>query len=106
MELGLSRAGGPQSGTKLGAQVCRARAVPPPVGSRWHQRAQALSRGQVQIDCPPSASVGPARGPMRTVRQTSARRPEPSTWALTTQQRPLPPGCLHQPRVVCWASVN
>ena len=90
LELGLSRAGGPQLGTKLGTQVCRARAVPPPVGSRWHQRAQALSRGQVQVYCPPSTSAGPPRGPMRTARQTSARRPEPSPWALTTQQRPLP----------------
>lgn len=101
LELGLSRAWGPQSGTKLGTQVCRARAVPPAVGSRWHQRAQALSRGQVQVYCAPSTSVGPPRGPVSTVRQASARLPEPSTWVRTTQQRPLPLGCLHQPRVLC-----
>ena len=44
----------------------------------------------------PRPGVGPPRCPMRTVRQASARGPEPSTWVLTMQQRP-PPARLSPP---------
>lgn len=87
LELGLSRAGGPQSGTTWarrsaghGARVREA--VPPTVGSRWRQRALALGRDQVQITAPPTWCWAPS---------LPCEGSEAGNWALTMQQRPPPP---------------